>query len=224
MPSAIVIGSSAGIGLATSRRLLARGWSVAGLARRTPPIDDAGYRHVNADVRSPDFADLLRGALDAAGVVDACIYCAGVGRELDPTTMAGEAEVFAVNLVGAVITAEVAIPRMIAAGRGHLLGVSSQADRLIDGSAPSYAASKAGLSSYLEGLARACRPHGVAVTNVRFGFVDTQMSKGQEVRPFLITAEQAADVIERALATRPRRVTFPKKMAALLWFVRKAPG
>jgi NAD(P)-dependent dehydrogenase (short-subunit alcohol dehydrogenase family) len=221
VPSAIVIGSSAGIGLATTRRLLAAGWSVTGLARRTPPIDDDTYRHVSADVRGSDFADTLRGALDAAGPVDACIYCAGIGRELDPTTMAGEAEVFAVNLVGAVVTAEVVIPRMIAAGRGHLLGVSSQADRLIDGGAPSYAASKAGLSSYLEGLGKACKPRGVAVTNVRFGFVDTAMSEGQ-VRPFLITAEQAAEVIERALKTRPRRVTVPKKTAALLWFVRKA--
>ena len=38
--------------------------------------------------------------------------------------------------VGAVVTAEVVVPRMIAAGRGHLIGISSQADRLIDGAAP----------------------------------------------------------------------------------------
>jgi len=217
-----VIGSSAGIGLAISRRLLAAGWSVTGLARRDAPIDDERYRHVSADVRAADFADTLRGALDAAGPVQACVYCAGIGRELDPATMAGEAEVFTVNLVGAVIAAEVVIPRMIAAGAGHLIGVSSQADRLIDGGAPSYAASKAGLSSYLEGLAKACRGRGVAVTNVRLGYVDTEMSREASVRPFLITAERAAEVIERALATRPVRVTYPKKMAALLWFVRKA--
>lgn len=221
MPSAIVIGSSAGIGLATTRRLLAAGWAVTGIARRTPELDGDGYRHVSADVRAADFADTLRGALDAAGPVEACIYCAGVGRELDPVTMAGEAEVFAVNLVGAVVTAEVVIPRMIAAGRGHLIGVSSQADRLIDGGAPSYAASKAGLSSYLEGLARAVKKHGVAVTNVRFGFVDTGMTRDQSVRPFLISADQAAEVILGALESRKRRVTFPKKMAALLWFVGK---
>lgn len=222
MPSAIVIGSSAGIGLATARLLLAGGWSVTGLARRTPPIEDDGYRHVSADVRGSDFADLLRGALDAAGPVDVCIYCAGIGREVDPATMTGEAEVFAVNLVGAVTTAEVVIPRMIAAGRGHLIGLSSQADRMIDGSVPSYSASKAGMSSYLEGLDKACRPRGVAVTNIRFGFVDTAMSSETQTRPFLITAEQAAVVIERAMRRRPRRVTFPKKMAALLWLVRRA--
>ena len=221
MPAVIVIGSSAGIGLATARRLLAAGWSVTGLARRTPPIDDETYRHVSADVRAPDFADLLRGALDAAGPVEACIYCAGIGREVDVAAMDGEAEVFAVNLLGAVVAAEVVIPRMIAAGRGHLIGISSQADRLVDGGAPSYAASKAGLSSYLEGLGKACRKRGVAVTNIRFGFVDTEMTQGQEVRPFLVSAERAAEVIEDALRTRPRRVTFPKKTAALLWAVRK---
>ncbi len=216
MPSAIVIGSSAGIGLAVAKRLVAAGWTVTGLARRDPGLALAGYRHVVADVRSPDYRD----AVTALAVPDAVIYSAGVGVELDVETFAREAEAFEVNLLGAVITAEVMIPRMIAAGRGHFLGLSSQADQLIDRGAPSYAASKAGLTSYLEGLAKACKPRGVHVTNVRFGFVDTEMSQGTSPRPFLITAERAAELIERCLVTRPVRFTYPRKMAALLWLVR----
>ncbi len=213
---ALVVGSSAGIGLAIARRLCAAGYTVVGLARRPAPIDHAGYRHVIADVRSPDF----RGVLAGLEVPDVAIYCAGIGVELDVETFAREVEAFEVNLVGAVIAAEVLIPRMIAAGHGHFLGVSSQGDQVIDPGAPSYAASKAGLSSYLEGLAKACRPRGVYVTNARFGFVDTAMSREVSVRPFLITAERAAELLERCLARKPARFTYPKKMAALLWLVK----
>ena len=55
--------------------------------------------------------------------------------------------------------------------------------------APSYSASKAGLSSWLGGLALALRPRGVHVTNVRLGFVDTKMAKAVPwgVRVFLGT-------------------------------------
>jgi NAD(P)-dependent dehydrogenase (short-subunit alcohol dehydrogenase family) len=42
--------------------------------------------------------------------------------------------------------------------------------------APGYGASKAGMTMYLRGLALALRPHGVDVTTVRFGFVDTKMA------------------------------------------------
>jgi NAD(P)-dependent dehydrogenase (short-subunit alcohol dehydrogenase family) len=79
-------------------------------------------------------------------------------------------------------------------------------------------ASKAGLSSYLGGLALALRPRGVQVTNVRFGFVDTKMAK-YHVRPFMITAERAAGVVVRCLRRRPAQVTYPRRMGALVWLL-----
>lgn len=217
MPTALVVGASSGIGLAVARRLVGRDWTVIGIARRASELADARYRHVQADVRAPDYRATLQAALGTT-VPEVCIYCAGIGTDLDLHALDGEADVFTTNLVGAVLTAEVVLPRMLAARTGHFLGLSSQADGLTDGSAPSYAASKAGLSSYLEGLARACRPHGVAVTNVRFGFVDTAMSSGS-LRPFMISADRAATLVERCLQRRPIRFTHPWRMAALLWLL-----
>jgi NAD(P)-dependent dehydrogenase (short-subunit alcohol dehydrogenase family) len=223
VPIALVIGASSGIGEATARRLVAAGWTVVGVARRAVAGELAGYHHVIADVRAPDFRDALRGVLDRFGTPDVCLYAAGIGHVLDVAALAGEAEVFATNLAGAVIAAELVVPRMVARRSGHFLGLSSQADRLIVADTPSYSASKAGLSAYLEGLALACRPHGVAVTNLRFGFVDTAMSSGQSIRPFLISADRAARVIERCLARRPIRRTYPLRMAALVWLVGVVP-
>ncbi len=216
MSTAIVVGASSGIGLALCRRLVAADWSVIGLARGAAGFDDARYRHVVADVRAPGF----RAQLAACGEADLVVYAAGIGHELDVATIAHDVDVVATNLVGLVITAEVVVPRMIAAKRGHLIGLSSQGDRVLDAFAPSYNASKAGMSAYLEGLALACRPHGVAVTNVRLGFVDTAMSRLAPSRPFLITADRAAAVVERCLVRRPIRRTYPLRMAAVLWLFR----
>jgi len=47
---ALVTGATSGIGEATARELLARGWRVVGMGRRDGVIDDAGYRHVSIDL------------------------------------------------------------------------------------------------------------------------------------------------------------------------------
>lgn len=220
MKRALVIGNSDGIGLASTRRLLAAGWRVAGISRSPfPDPHERDYRHHLADIRSPAFAGALERACQELEPIDLCIYCAGIGQELELDDLSHERAVFEVNLLGAVTTIERVLPRMLAAGRGHFIGLSSQADNLRDPFAPSYAASKAGLSAYLESLARPAAKRGVHITNIRFGFVDTKMAKS-DTRPFLITPDKAARVIERCMRTRPRRHTFPRRMAALLFFVR----
>jgi NAD(P)-dependent dehydrogenase (short-subunit alcohol dehydrogenase family) len=215
MPTAIVIGTSSGIGAALAARLVDAGWTVVGMARRASSLSSERYHHVIADVRASDYRSKLTSALDRFEAIDACIYASGIGHELALPTFDHEADVFATNLLGAVITAERVLPRMIARRAGHFIGLSSQADQLISPQTPSYSASKAGMSAYLESLALACKPHGVAVTNVRFGFVDTAMSSG--TRPFLISAERAAALVERCMVRRPIRYTFPWRMAPLVW-------
>lgn len=222
-PHALLIGSSDGIGLALTRSLLRDGWRVIGLSRSPSPVEAAGYTHHVLDVCAPSYPARLSALVDATPALALCVYCAGIGQFLRLDTgaeaLAAERRVFETNLLGAVATLEVVLPTLLRARRGHFIGLSSQADELIDPNAPSYAASKAGLSSYLEGLALACRSRGVHVTNLRFGFVDTKMAKSA-VRPFMISPEAAAARIRHCMRARPIRDTFPKRMAALLWLVR----
>jgi NAD(P)-dependent dehydrogenase (short-subunit alcohol dehydrogenase family) len=219
MPVALLIGNSDGIGLALTRLLLERGWQVAGVSRSASPIDSPAYGHTIADVRDPEYPARLRALVSELPDLTLCVYCAGVGAFLELDSMSQERAVFETNLIGAVATAQVVIPELVRAGHGHFIGLSSQADVLIDKRAPSYAASKAGLSSYLEGLALACRPQGVAVTNLRFGFVNTKLAKAS-LRPFMLTPEQAARRIESCLRRRPIRDTYPKRTALLVWLLR----
>jgi NAD(P)-dependent dehydrogenase (short-subunit alcohol dehydrogenase family) len=211
---AIVIGNTDGIGLALTGRLLAGGWAVTGLSRRPAALEHDRYVHVAADVTGPDYPAELGRALTAAGRVDLCVYAAGVGDLLDLDDLGAQTRAIEVNLLGVARTVEVVVPRLLAAGGGHLIGLSSLADALISPDAPGYAASKAGMTSYLIGLGAALRPRGVAVSTVRFGFVDTKMAKGP-VRPMMITVEQAVDVLMRCIRRRPAVITYPRRMGLL---------
>jgi NAD(P)-dependent dehydrogenase (short-subunit alcohol dehydrogenase family) len=209
---AIVIGNTDGIGLALTRRLLGDGWAVTGLSRRAAAVEHDRYVHVAADVTAATYPDDLTRSLAAVGRLDLCVYAAGVGELLDLGDLAAQTRAIEVNLLGAARTVEVVLPRLLAAGAGHFIGLSSLADTLITPAAPGYAAAKAGLSSYLIGLGAAVRPHGVRVSTVRFGFVDTKMAKGA-VRPMMITVDRAVEVLIRCVRTRPAVVSYPRRMA-----------
>ncbi len=214
---ALVIGNSDGIGLALTRRLLARGWIVTGVSRRASAVENAAYEHAVLDVASSHYGDALAQLRDRRGPFDVCTYCAGIGEAFDEEELARGAAVMRVNLVGAAETAAVVIPSMIASRRGHFVALSSIGDGT-NPAAPSYSASKAGLSAWLGGLALALRPWGVHVTNVRLGFVDTKMAKAR-VRPLMISVERAVDVVWECLEKKPARRTYPLAMQVLVTLV-----
>ncbi len=204
---ALLVGNSDGIGLATTTRLLAGGWNVIGVSRSESPIVNTLYSHMVLDVGDSRYSELL-GELVREVPLDLCIYFAGIGAFLDFADMGNEARVIDVNLTGMVRTAAAVIPQMVNRGKGHFIGISSMADELVSAEAPSYYASKAGFSSYLSSLALALKPRGVHVTNVRFGFVDTKMAKG-EVKPFMMSVEKAVDHLETCISRKPVRYAAP---------------
>jgi short-subunit dehydrogenase len=208
---ALVIGNSDGIGLATTKELLKRGWKIVGISRSESPIQDSTYEHIVAEVQDAGYSAKLKSVLEKHGPVDLCIFCAGIGEILDLSNMEGEVKILEVNLLAMVKTTSCVIPLMVKRGKGHFIGLSSVADELWSAEAPSYHASKAGFSNYLEGLALALKPRGVHVSNIRFGFVDTKMAKG-DVKPFMMGVERAAQHLLSCIEKKPIRYTAP-------WFV-----
>ena len=223
MKRSLIVGNTDGIGLALTRRLLAAGHIVTGVSRRgSPLVAHQSYEHIIANVAARDYPETLHEVVGRRGPFDLCVYCAAIGDRLDLEDLPRESEVFRVNVIGAVDTLAAIVPGMLAARDGHFIALSSLADEMVSCDVPSYAASKAGLSSYLAGVALALRPRGLAVSNVRFGFVDTKMAKSHR-RPFMIPVERAVDVIIRCMETRRARVSYPLRMALLMKVLRIAP-
>ncbi|MBN2413537.1 SDR family NAD(P)-dependent oxidoreductase [candidate division KSB1 bacterium] len=217
---AVLIGNSDGIGLAVTKELLKTGWTVIGLSRSPSPVNHPSYEHIVADVREDAYGTRLKSILENSESIDVCVYCAGIGELLDPTDMAKEVDIFNVNLIGMVKTASLFLPMALRYGKGHLIGLSSVADELLSPEAPSYHASKAGFSNYLEGLALALRAKDVYVTNMRFGFVDTKMAKG-DVKPFMMSVDRAVQHILLCMKKKPVRYTAPRFINPLISFRRR---
>lgn len=222
--TAIIIGNSDGIGLAVTRELLKQGWKITGISRSDSPVEHPDYSHIQKQVQDPGYQDTLRKIVRDVQKVDLCLYCAGIGDLLDPKSMDFEVEVVEVNLLGMVKTAAEVIPPMVKRQAGHFIGLSSLADEMLSPEAPSYHASKSGFSGYLESLALALKPAGVAVTNVRFGFVDTKMAKG-DVKPFMMSVERAVRHVLKCIKKRPVRYSAPAAVVPLVrfrsWWLRR---
>ena len=171
MPHALITGSSSGIGLCIAQTLLARGWQVTGLSRRSPEAIGPGYRHVAVDLSDPPALDAL---LPDLPVPDAVVHAAGllrVGPLESFDHAAGElmwrlhVEV-AARLIGGLA------PRMPDGGRIVLIG-----SRVANGAKNRalYAASKAGLIGLARSVAAELAPRGITVNVVAPGATDTPM-------------------------------------------------
>ena len=212
--NALLVGNSDGIGLAMTKRLLDLGWNVFGISRSESPHSNKSYSHHVMDVTDSQYASLLNSII-IDNSIDLCIYLAGIGELLNLSDMKSEVKIIDVNLLGMVRTTSTVIPHMVERNQGHFIGISSLADELLSSEAPSYHASKAGFSNYLESMARSIKKESVTVTNVRFGFVDTKMAKGNE-KPFIMSVEKAVDHLVKCMKNKPIRYTAPKIVIPLI--------
>jgi len=85
-------------------------WKVTGVSRSQAPVNHASFTHHVCDVSGPGYFDMLRTIITNIDDIDMCLYCPGIGRGFDPTSMETESVVFEVNLLGLVKTAMAIIP------------------------------------------------------------------------------------------------------------------
>lgn len=206
---AIVVGASSGIGNAIARRLIDDGWTVGVAARRTDMLADLvaldHHRVCAARIDVTDAAAPLQLAelAEKIGGMNLYVHVAGIGKQnyqldanIELSTVATNADGFC-RLVGA------AFRNMEAHGGGQIVAVSSVAGTKGMGAAPAYSATKALQNTYLESLAQlsAMRRLGIAITDIRPGFVATDLIAGSNY-PMTMTVDAVAREAVRAIYRR----------------------
>ena len=233
----IVVGASSGIGAAIARRLGLEGRTVAMLARREAEllavarsINDAigkqqAYPYVHDAAVVDDAEPLFARIEEDLGPVSELFYVAGVMPEVaaDEFDLDKDRQQVQVNMLGCIAWGNAASRRFLERKAGCITGISSVAQDRGRVGRPVYNASKAGMDTYLEALRNRLWRHGVRVTTVRPGFVETPMTQGLGLKG-AISADRAAELILRARRRQKTVVYVPFKWRPIMFVIRSIPS
>ncbi len=223
MRHVLITGASSGIGRALALAYAMQGVMLTLAGRDRDRLADicAHCRAAGAtavplavDVRDRAAMATALAQADAATPVALAIACAGItsgtgpGHPFeDPESVRG---VLAVNLFGVINTLDPLIEPMTRRRSGHLAIVSSLAAFRGLPSSPAYSAAKAAILAYGEGLRPTLAQHGVTLSIVAPGFVETPLNQAiVSPRPLQVSAEVAARRIKRGLDRRRPLIAFP---------------
>jgi NAD(P)-dependent dehydrogenase (short-subunit alcohol dehydrogenase family) len=178
-----------------------------------------------------DDGALARAAADFTarfGAPDLVIANAGIGKGTsgeDLRDLGLLRRTLEVNVVGLAATLAAFAPAMRKAGSGTLAGICSVAGfRGLAGNG-AYSGSKAAAITWMESLRAEMHGSGVSVVCICPGYIDTPLTRVNRFRmPFLISAQDGARRIARAIARKPRLAVVPWQMALVSVVLRALPG
>ncbi|HEY9109770.1 MAG TPA: SDR family NAD(P)-dependent oxidoreductase [Roseateles sp.] len=216
-----LVGASTGIGRATASALHAAGARVVVSARQAALLNEFVALHPGSHALPLDVLDLpaLHAAVAEVGVPDLCVYCAGYYRPMTAASfdLADAHRHLDTNVIGAFNLLDALLPRLLAAGRGHLSLVSSVAGYRGLPKALAYGPSKAALTHLAEALYLDLHPRGIGMSVIHPGFVTTPMTAQNDFpMPAEITPEQAAQAMLAGWAAGDFEIHFPKRFTRVM--------
>jgi len=216
-PVAVVTGASSGIGEATVHRLVAEGYVVHAIARRTERLADlAGDTGCSTHVLDVTDSDALMALAQQIGAADVLINNAGLGRMDDPLVSSPLADItrtIDTNVTALMVATMAFLPRMVERRSGHVVNIGSMAG-LYPLPSATYGASKAAVHRFCTNLRLELRNTNVRVTEICPGRVSTEFYNVAITDPERrdgtknsgvdeITAAELADTIHYAISVPP---------------------
>jgi hypothetical protein len=229
---ALVTGASSGIGYVTARAFAARGAIVVGVARREPLLQRlaaecrthspaSGY--LAGDLGERAFAErVVDDTVARHGRLDVLVNNAAVSKHKQLYHLSADEveQVMRVNFLSAVWTTFAAIPHMLRQGGGTIVNVSSFAAKVVPPRETVYAASKAALSAFTEGLWNDLAGSNIHAALVVPGPIDTEIwekedepgaYEGRKYPPEIV-----ADAILEVIEKRRYEVVVPRRNPPLV--------
>ena len=215
--AAVVTGASRGIGRAIALRLGRMGASVAICARKRDDLERTAASLREEGIRAlPIVADVtLAGDVEALiertsaefGEIEVLVNNAGIGMfgSFYERSESDWDAVLNANLKAVFLTSRAVAPRMIRLGKGHIINISSLASKSAFSGGALYCASKWGLMGLTACMAEDLRAHGVRVSAICPGSVNTEFSPHSgRTSATLLQPEDVAHAVATLLTQGPQ--------------------
>ena len=178
--TALVTGSTRGIGLALAGALAAAGARVAINGRTAQSVDEVAAG-IDGSVAAPfDVTDeaAVRNAVEALGRIDVLVNNTGmtIRRPLVDLELDEWRQLLDVNLTSAFLVARAVAPGMIERGSGKIVNVCSVMSELARPSTGAYAATKGALKMLTRTMCAEWAPHGIQANGIAPGWFRTDLT------------------------------------------------
>lgn len=231
MQKVVIIGASSGMGLEVAKLFLDRGCRVGVAARREDRLEAlkqlAPDRVVTAalDVTADDVDQRLRDLIEELGGMDLFFYSSGIGKQNRTLTPDIELNTINTNAMGFARMIGEAYRYFAEQGKGHIAAITSIAGTKGLGPAPAYSATKALQNVYLQSLEQQAHARGLKIqfTDIRPGFVNTDLLKGDFRYPMMLKPEKVARRMVSAILNKRHVVVIDWKYAILTALWRRLP-
>jgi 3-oxoacyl-[acyl-carrier protein] reductase len=179
MPTALITGTSQGLGLALAERLLADGWTVHGFARGAQALPHANFHGHAVDVTDEAAVRSAVATISEAGRIDLLVNNAGAASMNALLLTPGETaeRLMRVNYLGTFHCLQAVGKVMVRQRAGRIINLTTVAVPLsLEGEA-AYVASKAAVEALTKVAAKELAHSGIIVSAVGFGPIDTELTR-----------------------------------------------
>jgi len=230
MKKVIIIGASSGIGYELAKVFAENNYEVGVTARREENLKQLqGEMKSKCYIQKMDVMqfeqsiDQLKKLIAEMGGMDIVVLNSGIGSSYP--TRQEEIDTIQVNAAGFVSLCNFCIEYFKEQGHGHIVGVSSIASLRGSNIATVYSASKAFISSYMQGLRYRFykKKLKIYVTDIRPGFVATPMTEKNKGMFWVSSSIKAANQIFDAIMSKKEIAYITKRWAIIAAFYKIMP-
>ena len=219
MQKVIIMGASSGIGREIALQLVKQNYHIAITGRRTQQLEELRTQYpeqiLYARIDNTEISSLeqnLNELTKQLGGLDLLILCSGTGDINHELDFEVEERAIDLNVTAFTKIADWTIPYFLKQNYGQFAAITSVAGMTGGNAAPAYNASKAYQINYLSGLRKKMEilQLPIYITDIRPGFVDTDMAKG-EGKFWVAPVNKAASQIITAIKAKKKRVYITKR-------------
>lgn len=229
----IIIGATSGIGESLARLAIREGYTVGGTGRRVERLkqlkaelgDSFYFRQMDVS-HLKSASEILHELITEMGGMDIIVLNAGISNAPASSIISMEQEIINVNVKGFVQLFGEAFQYFRKQKNGQIVGISSMAALLGTSRNSPYAASKAFISTYMQGYRNRCNQAGynITISDIKAGFIDSEMTAGKKGVFWVADTERAVRQLLTQIERKKKVAYVTRRWRYVAWLIKLTPG